>query len=419
MTAAPELELADQIVMSLLSDEGQADPYPVYAQLREVAPMHFSEMLGGHILTRFEDCKEVLSNPDHRAVDALWSDANMPGWREHPATAFMARALLGLNPPDHTRLRRLINGVFTARRIELLLPTIERTVDELLDGLAESGADGSAVDFQATVAFPLPVSIIGDLVGVPREDQAQFRKIVHDATLVFDPMASEESVALADTATVMGCQYFEDLIAERRADRRDDLISALITAADNDAEAITDDELVALLVFLFAAGFQTTMGLVGNGIHALLTHPDQLALLRADPSLMPQAVEEILRWDSPAQAARRIAGTSKVGGVQLRPGSMVMTMQGAANRDPAVFADPNRFDILRTDGRHLSFSAGAHFCLGGPLARLQTGVLLQRVFERFPDLALAGSGVRRRILTMRGFQIMPVTIGKGAVADAS
>jgi cytochrome P450 len=307
-------------------------------------------------------------------------------------------------------MRRLINRGFTTRRVQAQRGAIEAAVTLVLDELEQQGAGGDVVDFQEIVGFPLPVSTIGDMIGVPQADQPRFRCLVDDMAKLFDPILDEESQNRADEGTTQVRDYFVDLIARRRRQPLDDLISVLIGIADED-QRLAHDDIVDLAALVFGAGFETTTGLIGNATHALLTHPDQATVLIEDPANTVGVFDEALRWNSSAQMIMRVADAdTQIDGLAIPADSVVIGFIGAANHDLAAFDQPATFDIRRHGTRPLSLGAGAHFCLGGALARLQTEVLFARLFQRFPKLALAGHPVRRKTLAMRGFDSLPVTI---------
>ncbi|MFD8500528.1 cytochrome P450 [Amycolatopsis sp. NPDC059657] len=407
MTTAVDVESA---LLTLFSPEGHANPYPIYDTLRAGAPVSFHSGLNVYFLTRYTDVETLLGGADFRTPDEEWADEHKPGWRDHPASVFMHTSLLYRNPPDHSRLRRLVSKAFTARRIEALRPHIEEDVQRVLDALEEAGKDGKVVDFQDIVSFPLPVSVIGDLVGVPKEDQGQWRWLVDDMAKLFDPVLDEETHAKADKACETIFAYFWELLAKRRAEPQDDLLSALIATRDG-TDALTDDELVNLVTLIFGAGFETTTGMIGNGIHALLANPDQLDLLKADPSLAAGAVTEVIRYDGSAQMVLRIAGRdTRIADVGIPAGAIITGFLGAANRDPGRFEDPARFDIRRAANRPLTFGGGIHFCMGSAVAKVQGEILYNELFARFPGFRLAGEPRRRSVLAMRGFDHLPITL---------
>jgi cytochrome P450 len=383
---------------------GRADPYPRYARLREISPVVRAED-GALVLTCYADCATVTRDARfvHMPPDAL-AFLGFPDWADRPALQALFTSLLALNPPDHTRLRRLVSGAFTARRVQALRPAIERMVEDLLDGMS------GEVDFIAALAFPLPVNVIGELLGVPAPDRPQFQSLVRDWTQVLE-MMSEEVLERADPAAATIREYLAGLVAEKRRHPGTDLIDALI-AAEAGGDQLTGDELLTTAGLLFAAGFETTTNLLANGLVALLDHPDQAALLRERPQLAQSAVEELLRFDSPVQlVARVVADPVELGGVAVDEGERVVAYLGAGNRDPQRFPDPDALRLDRPDNAPLSFGGGIHYCLGAPLARLEAQVALPALLSRFPHLALSGAPQRRDSLTIKGFLRLPVVTG--------
>jgi cytochrome P450 len=399
MTAVSTVE-PDALLLELIATpEGRADPYPRYAALRERAPVHRSAF-GIWTLTNYDDCQLLLRHPGvgkdfSSAMNSLGlSDAD----REAQDRFRNDRSnMLVTDPPDHTRLRGLVTRAFTPRTVEKLRPRIVTLVDELLDGF-----DGETEVMDA-LAFPLPVTVIGDMLGVPVEDRPLLRPLVRSVTAILELAVSPAALAEAGDADSKLGAYFADLVAERRAHPRDDLLTKLIEAEDK-GDQLTEHELVSTVILLFAAGFETTTHLVGNGLLALLRNPEELARLRADRSLVRSAVEELLRYDSPVQlAARTTYEELSVGGRTIPAGNMVIAMLGAANRDPARFHDPDRLDVGRDEGAPMSFGAGIHFCLGAALARLEGQIVLDRLLDRFATLELVGGPPTvRDSLTLRG-----------------
>jgi len=320
--------------------------------------------------------------------------------------ALLADLLPWKNPPAHTRERRLLARDFTVRRVQSLEPAVRRAVDRVLDRFEDQGS-GEFVD---TVLYPLSMAVIGDLVGVPESDHAELRRVTDLIGKQIDPNLAPGLRNEVDAAAVTYREYFTDLIALRRKEPRDDLTSALIGKHEADPEEMTDDDVLNSLIVLFGGGYETTAGSLGNGLYALLTHPDEFARLTADPSLAAAATEEILRWDGSAQFSQRTAAKdAEVGDTTILAGDVVFLLTGAANRDPARFTDPDTFAITRDEGRGLFFGHGLHLCLGAALARLEMTTLLEQVARRFPGLTLAGPAVRRPNAALRGLTALPVT----------
>jgi cytochrome P450 len=308
------------------------------------------------------------------------------------------------NPPEHTRLRRQVSEVFTPRHVEALRPQIAQAADDYLTRLA----DQPGADWISTVARPLPARIIAELLGIPGSDYQQLAPDVAGLVEMFEPLATAEAVSRGIAAQDKVGGYLTGLLADRRRHPGDDLLSRL--AASRADDAMDETELVATAVLLFAAGFETTVNLLGNGLHALLTHPSQLAALRAEPGLADTAVDEMLRYDPPVQLTSRAAlQPCTVAGTDLTAGQNALLLIGAANRDPARYDSPDDLIIARRDGYGLSFAAGAHFCLGAHLARLEGIVVFSRLLSRFPSLELAAEPRRRPGHSLRGFAELRLT----------
>jgi cytochrome P450 len=342
-----------------------------------------------------------------RAYDAPLIDQQWSDWRANRAVSLFADSMLRQNPPNHTRMRRLASGVFTARRVSELRAVIEAQVDDLLDGLA-----GPEVDLMTDLAYPLPIAVITALLGVPAADRGMFRRLAEALTAVLEVRFSEEQASTAHAAALELEEYFDALVERRRRDPRDDLVTALAAAHDAGGDRLTGDELMGNLALLLVAGFETTTNLLGNGVVLLLDHPGEAKRLATDPGLAAAYVEEVLRVDSPVQLTERFAGhDAEVAGVEIPAGAELIVLLGAANRDPERFAEPERFVPDRPGNAPLSFGAGAHYCLGAPLARLEAQVALPALVRRFPDLELTERPVRRDRLTLRGWAALPVALG--------
>jgi cytochrome P450 len=384
-----------ELLAELTTLTGREDPYPRYDRLRAIAPLIRAED-GALVVTRYADCATVVRDGrlGHMPPDML-AFVGLPDWAEHPALRQFFTSMLAQNPPDHTRLRRLVSSTFTARRVQSLRPAIEAMVAGLLDGLAGD------TDFVERFAFPLPVNVIGELLGVPPADRAQFQTLVRDWSQVLD-VITPEVLARADPAATVIRDYLAGLAAERRAAPRDDLISALV-AAEAGGDRLTEDELLTMAALLFGAGFETTTNLLANGLVALDRNPGQAF---GDTAV---AVEELLRYDSPVQIVSRVAYEDvELGGTTVAAGERVVAYLGAGNRDPERFADPHRLDLARADNAPLSFGGGIHYCLGAPLARLEAQIAFPALLRRFPGLEI-GTPVRRDSLTLRGYLSLPVS----------
>ncbi|MEU2448520.1 cytochrome P450 [Streptomyces sp. NPDC012765] len=401
------------LLFSLFTPEGRENPFPALEALRENVPVYYDKDLDTYFLTTYADCQAVLTDTSFRTPDLGWCEDNLPDWREHPAADFFYASMLRANQPDHTRLRRLVGAGFTPRRVAALSEAVEQLTDSLLDTFAEATADGAAANFQELVGYPLPVAVVGELIGVPAEDRLRFQRLGGDASRLLEPVRTEEDWARADSAVTELRTYFEDLLLLRLVEPREDLATVLLETGEGQ-ERLTRKEVVDTLLLTFVAGFETTAAMLGIATHALLTHPHQRAAVGADPELAAQAVDEALRWDTPVQMTERIASAATViRGVTVPAGANVTTVLAAANRDPAQFPDPHRFDVHRSGSRVLSFSAGPHYCLGAALARLEGAIAVRRLFTRFPDLALAGPPVRRESFSLRMYEDLPLTTTAG------
>ncbi|MGH9189563.1 MAG: cytochrome P450 [Acidimicrobiales bacterium] len=400
MTTVPSVEPDGLLAELVATPEGRAHPYPLYARLRSVAPVHRSAF-GFWTLSRYDDCQALMRHP---GVGKDFSEAvnSLVLTEEQRVAQDRFRNdrfnMLTTDPPDHTRLRGLVTRAFTPRTVETMRARIVALVDELLDTFGTG-----EVDVMDTLAFPLPVTVIGDMLGVPAEDRPGLRPLVRAVTAVLELAVTAEDLTEATAANIELEEYFAGLVAERRAHPRDDLLTKLIEAEDK-GDQLSEAELISTAILLFAAGFETTTHLIGNGLSALLSHPDEMARLRADRSLVRPAVDELLRFDSPVQiAARTVYEDLSLGGHQIEAGSLVMALLGAANHDPARFRDPGRLDVGRDEGPPMSFGGGIHFCLGAALARLEGQVVLDRLLDRFATMELVGLPVTYRdSLTLRG-----------------
>jgi cytochrome P450 len=425
--SAPRVPVAP----ALFSREFADDPYPAYAWLREHAPVHRTTLPSGvdaWLVTRYEDARQALADARlskdparHSSTAHARGRVGIPGER----SAQLTPHLLNIDPPDHTRLRRLVSKAFTPRRIAAFAPRVQAIADELLDDFAPHGRADLIHDY----AFPLPIYAICELLGVPPEDQDDFRDWA--GLMIRHGSGPRGGVARA-VKKIRG--YLAELIHRKRAELPEipnpgeDLISGLIRAGDH-GEHLTENEVAAMAFILLFAGFETTVNLIGNGIHILLRTPArrrelQASLEAGETALLATAVDELLRYDGPVELAtwRFAIEELELGGQRIAPGEPVLVVLAAADRDPARFADPDSVDLARRDNPHLGFGHGIHYCLGAPLARLEGQVAIGTLLRRLPDLQLAADPAELRWrggLIMRGLRELPVQFGPLACADAN
>ncbi|MEU2052561.1 cytochrome P450 family protein [Streptomyces bungoensis] len=381
-------------------DAFRRDPHPVYARLREQGPVHRVRAPGADadqttwLVVGYEEARAALADPrlakDSTKIGTTFLDEELIG-----------KYLLTADPPQHTRLRGLVARAFTMRRVERLRPRIQRVTDDLLDEMLPRGG----ADLIDSLAYPLPITVICELLGVPDMDRAEFRRT---STEVVAPTSAQTEY----DSVVRLAGYLTELIEDKRcAGPTDDLLSDLIRTTAEDGDRLSPEELRGLAYLLLIAGHETTVNLIGNGVRALLTHPAQLAALRADPGLLDGAVEEMLRYEGPVETAtfRFAAEPLEIGGTAIAPGESVLIGLTAAQRDDSRYPDPHRFDIRRDTRGHLAFGHGIHFCLGAPLARLEGRIAIGTLLERAPGLALDGEpGEWLPGLLMRGVRSLPV-----------
>jgi cytochrome P450 len=398
----------DLSTIDLQAPEHRADPHPIYRAMRAAAPVFPSTFEPDtYLLTGFADCEAILrdprwsSDPSHRTVQDDDIDVRTA------LSLSDANILLFTDPPDHTRIRKLMSKAFTPRSVERLRPKVQAIVDELLDGVAERGS----VEIVGELGYTVPVTVICEMLGVPLADRDQFGPWSSDASRLLDGVLDEETTNRGLLGAMQIIAYLGDLIAARRVDPQDDLLSALVHAED-EGVGLSEEELRLNTLLLFVAGHETTMNLIGNGMYALLRNRDQFDRLRADPSLIAGAVEELLRFDGPVHISSRTAVTDvEVNGHPFRAGETALTILAAANRDPARFTDPDRLDIGRDEGPHLTFSYGIHYCLGAALARLEGQVVINSLVQRFGDMAIRTEPVTYRDhFVLRGLRELEVTV---------
>ncbi|MFD6415055.1 cytochrome P450 [Streptomyces sp. NPDC060194] len=388
-----------------------ADPYPVYARLREAGRVHWFARSNQYLVPHHADVSALLRDRRlgrtylHRFTHEEFGRTPPPAAHE-PFTTLNDHGLLDLEPPDHTRLRRLVSKAFTPRTVARLEPVVRRIAAELVDGLIENGGG----DLLRDVAEPLPVAVIAEMLGIPAADRPLLRPWSADICGMYELRPGEDTAARAVRASVEFSAYLRELIAARRAAPGDDLVSALIAAHDGESR-LTEQEMVSTCVLLLNAGHEATVNSTAGGWRTLFRHPEQLALLRARPDLLPTAVEELMRYDTPLQLFERwVLDDIEIDGVRIPRGAEVALLFGSANRDPAVFADPDALDLARADNPHLSLGAGLHYCLGAPLARLELRTSFAELLTRAPTLRLAEEPEWAGGFVIRGLRSLKVEL---------
>jgi cytochrome P450 len=386
------------------------DPYPTWRRLRETAPLVRIRLLGGWATARYAEVECVLRDPsfstDRSAAPMM--AAMQRATRSAPDLRnLFEENLLMIDGPRHTQARGLVGKAFTPRRVEQLRGRIETIVEELLDRAAARGS----MDVVRDLARPLPGIVIGELLGTPAADRDMLLRWSAQLAELLDPLSGRHGLDPPREATTAAAAYFRRLLAERRAEPRDDLLSAMLTAEEN-GKSLSEAELLALCTLILAAGHETTVNLIGSAVLLLLRHPDQRKRLQDDLGLLPSAVEECLRFEPPVQLTdRAVVQACELGGVALKPGTIVAAVLAGANRDPERFEDPERFDVARRGERHLSFGLGSHFCLGAALARLETQLALGGLLRRFPDFSGRTDTTEwRRSAILRGPISVPISL---------
>jgi len=388
----------------LVPPEQWPNPHPHYHRMRTATPILSIPEWDEYVFTRFEDCERILRDPT-MSSDPTTRRMELP-FLEFGEGMERPRSMLLMDPPDHTRLRKLVSKAFTPRTMERLRPHVAELADGMLDDV-----DPAGFDLISALGFPLPVTVICELLGIPAEDRRLFGPWSSDASRMLDADLDDATIQRGVMAFMQLVNYLNGIFEERRAAPRDDLLSALLSAEEA-GDRLSEEELRATVVLLFVAGHETTMNLIGNGVVALLGHRDQWERLVADPSLAPGTVEEVLRFDGPVHLTARTATVpTQVGDVLVQPGQGLVTLLAAANRDPARFGDPDRLDITRPDNHHLTFSQGVHYCLGAALARLEGQEVFKALAQRFPALELTEEPVHREHFVLRGYQAVRCRAG--------
>ena len=418
-------------VLSLLNlqrPDVRADPYRFYEQLRNTDPIHWDEDMGFWVLTRFADIEPLYTDERFSRAEGLMRGFERLAETERqivvPVYGSFAKTVFYADPPYHTHLRSLMNHGFTPRRVERLRPFIQRTVDELLVAAHSRGE----MDLIRDLAYPLPVIVIAELLGLPAEDRARFKAWSDDLFAILGTVRSKSSELLERAAKSLSemTEYVRILSRKRRESPGDDLLTSLLSVTETDLPcphaagqgmqtqgsplALTEEELVSNINILLSTGHETTTHLIGNGMLALLRHPEQMQCVRQNPALLPQAIEEMLRYDSPVQITYRSAREDvQIKGRLIRKGDLVNSILGSANRDPERFTNPDRFEISRNEGRHLGFGMGIHFCIGAPLVRLEAEIVFETILRHFPGIQLATETLEwQEHPIFRGLKSLPV-----------
>jgi cytochrome P450 len=425
-------------LVNLQREDIRANPYPFYEQLRNQDPVHWDEELGFWVLTRYADIDSLYTDERFSRAQGLMRNFQRLSESERhlvePVYHSFSKTVFYADPPYHTHLRGLMNYAFTPRRVERLRPYIEKTVNELLDATQAK----PEMDVVHDLAYPLPVMVIAELLGLPASDRDQFKRWSDDLFAILGTVRNKSKQLLEQAAQSLNemTEYVKDLSRKRRASPQDDLLTALLSVTEEDAEcphphgssslratgeliregaaasALTEEELVSNINILLSTGHETTTHLIGNGLLALLKHPEQMQRLRDRPRYLAAAIEEMLRYDNPVQITYRSAlADASIHGRLIRKGDLVNSILGSANRDPQRFTNPNRFDITRNEGRHLGFGIGIHFCIGAPLVRLEAEIVFETILRRFPEIRLARETLEwQEHPIFRGLKSLPVCL---------
>lgn len=416
-------------LLNLQREEIRANPYPFYKQLREQDPIHWDEELGFWVLTRYTDIDSLYTDDRFSRAQGLMRNFQRLSESEskivEPVYHSFSKTIFYADPPYHTHLRGLMNHAFTPRRVERLRPYIQKTVNELLDAAQHRGE----VDIIRDLAYPLPVMVIAELLGLPAGDRERFKKWSDDLFAILGTVRHKPFHLLERAAQSLDemTDYVKELSRKRRESPRDDLLTALLSVTDEDdsgcphqhrspsphaVSTLTEEELVSNINILLSTGHETTTHLIGNGLLALLQHPEQMQQLQRQPTLLTSAIEEMLRYDNPVQITYRSALQDvDIDGKHIRKGDLVNSILGSANRDPKRFSNPDDFNITRNEGRHLSFGVGIHFCIGAPLVRLEAEIVFGTILCCFPEIRLATQTLEwQEHPIFRGLKSLPVNL---------
>jgi cytochrome P450 family 114 len=406
---------ADDVIAKIVAI-GQPDPYPYFTWLREHAPVVYSSHFRAYMLSRHADCERVLKSPaDFRSIEQDTLHELFPQAGEHEAYRILFTSLVNTNPPTHTRLRRLVNRAFSPRRINDMHDRISEICTDLLDQVDDDLRSGSDVDLHRRISVPLPLRVLALLLGVPDDDYRRLADLVPRMLHIMEANPSAEALAGADAAFGEFGEYLDALIAARRDEPTDDLVSALVRAGA-DGDRLTTDELKTTVITLWAAGFETPAITIDCGVMLLITRPE-LRSWMADEESALRFTDEVLRWDTPGQIStgrRYSVNDVEIAGVAIPAGAQVRLLLGSANRDPEAYDDPDTFNPGRTGPAAIAFGAGPHYCIGAGLARLQMAILLPELFRRYPTLTLATPPRRRRSMPLRDFASITVRVGNPA-----
>ena len=430
----------DFSLLNLQREEIRTNPYPFYEQLRNHDPVHWDEELGFWVLSRYADIDSLYTDDRFSRAQGLMRGFQRLSESERqvvePVYHSFSKTVFYADPPYHTHLRGLMNHAFTPRRVERLRPYIQRTVDELLE---TAQSKGMTIDVIRDLAYPLPVMVIAELLGLPVSDRDRFKRWSDDLFAILGTVRHKPSELLERAAQSLNemADYVKDLSRKRRESPQDDLLTALLSVTEEedlacphphgssmphgtrertrdraDSSILTEEELVSNINILLSTGHETTTHLIGNGLLALLLHPEQMRSLQLESSLLDSAIEEMLRYDNPVQITYRSAlEDAEIKGKLIRKGDLVNSILGSANRDPQRFSNPDRFDITRNEGRHLGFGIGIHFCIGAPLVRLEAEIVFETILRRFPKISLATESLEwQEHPIFRGLKSLPVQL---------
>ncbi|MBX9671480.1 MAG: cytochrome P450 [Candidatus Obscuribacterales bacterium] len=384
------------------------DPFPTYNRFREESPVFWSEESKYWIVTKYKDVHEILRDLSYEKQLHKWNQVN-PLLKHLPPVANLIKTraawMLNQDPPDHTRLRGLVNRAFTPKMVNEMRSHIEDIANHYIDELM----DKPEFDLVSNFAFPIPVTVIAEMLGVPKEDREKFKKWSNTLTDTLEPTPNIEHMMKANGANQELTEYFREIANARRIEPKNDLISALV-AAEEEGDRLSEEELLANCILILVAGHETTVNLISNAVKLLLQHPDQLAMLKSKPEMISSAIGEVLRYESPVQVVRRLAGDDlELEGTKIKKGDMMVLLIGSANRDPEQWPDPDRFDIMRDTKKHMAYGHGIHHCLGSSLADAEAQIAVNALFKRLPDLRLVDQNIEiRHPFALRGPKQMMV-----------